>query len=337
MVSIKEVAQKAGVSVSTVSRVINGKSNVSPEKRAKILQMVKTTGYVPNRAARDMVMKRSYTVGVVIPVTFNMFQRQLFSDIEHHLEDSGYRTSFYFVDMSQEGEEACLRRVKGEKMDGVIFLHEIELPEFHEYLEKNDIPSVIATFEKEKWEATSIHISEKEAASAAVGHLLALGHKNIALISGKRYSFGRQRWQGYRDALEASGIVYDENRVVFVDTYSVSAGMAGIKELLDRKVPFTALFAITDELAIGAIRYLKDNGFDVPKDVSVVGCDDIEISSYMIPRLTTIRQPVSEMGQMSVAMLHSLIMSTNKMNVNIALPFTLIVRESTTTPNPSRS
>ncbi|AEV30885.1 transcriptional regulator [Sphaerochaeta pleomorpha str. Grapes] len=330
MVSIKEVAQKAGVSVSTVSRVINGKQNVSPEKRAKIMQMVKATGYVPNRAARDMVMKRSFTVGIIIPMTFNMFQRQLFSDIEHHLEDFGYHSSFYFVAMSQESEEACLRRLKGEKTDGVILLHEIELPEFREYLEKNDIPSVIATFEKERWKSTSIHISENEAASAAVNHLIKLGHREIALLSGKRYSFGRQRLQGYVNALESAGIPYNESKVVFVDSYSISDGMSGMKELLDRKISFSALFAITDELAIGAMRYLKDRGYQVPGDISVVGCDDIEISSYTIPRLTTIRQPVSEMGKMSVAMLHSLITSESKMNVNIALPFTLIERESVT-------
>ncbi|WP_320130638.1 LacI family DNA-binding transcriptional regulator [uncultured Sphaerochaeta sp.] len=336
MVSIKEIAEKAGVSVSTVSRVINDKQNVNPEKRAKILQMVKATGYVPNRAARDMVMKRSFTVGIIIPMTFNMFQRQLFSDIEHHLEEFGYHSSFYFVAMSQESETACLRRLKGEKTDGVILLHEIELPEFHEYLETNDIPSVIATFEKEQWKATSIHISEKEAACAAVNHLIMLGHKEIALICGKRYSFGNQRWQGYMNALEAAGISYDEKNVVFVDSYSIPDGMAGMKELLDRKLSFSALFAITDELAIGAMRYLEDQGYHVPGDISVVGCDDIEISSYTIPRLTTIRQPVSEMGHMSVSMLHSLITSESKMNVNIALPFTLIERESTAKPKKAK-
>lgn len=331
MVSIKEVARRAGVSVSTVSRVINGNQNVSAEKRARILQMVKATGYVPNRAARDMVMKRSFTVGIIIPMTFNMFQRQLFSDIEHHLEEFGYHSSFYFVATSQESEEACLRRLKGEKTDGVILLHEIELPEFREYLEKNDIPSVIATFEKDRWKSTSIHISEHEAASAAVNHLIKLGHREIALLSGKRYSFGRQRLQGYMNALADAGIPYKESNVVFVDSYSISDGMAGMEELLGRKIPFSALFAITDELAIGAMRYLKDKGYKVPEDISVIGCDDIEISSYTIPRLTTIRQPVSEMGKMSVAMLHSLITSESKMNVNIALPFTLVERESAVT------
>jgi len=102
--------------------------------------------------------------------------------------------------------------------------------------------------------------------------------------------------------------------------------------LMDRNIRFTALFAITDELALGAIRHLKDRGFSVPGDVSVVGFDDIEISSYTIPSLTTVRQPVTEMGQTSVALLHSLIASKNHMNVNIALPFTFLTRESTAKP-----
>lgn len=332
MVSIKDIAELSGVSVSTVSRVINGKDCVSSDKRAKILQTVKSTGYVPNKAARDMVMKQTFTVAIIIPDTFNMFQRQLFSDIEHHLEQFGYRTSFYFVAMSAQGEAACLHRLKGERLDGVILLHEIEIPEFHEYLEKNRIPSVLATFEKEQWKATSIHISEDEAASAAVNHLLELGHRDIALIGGKKYSFGIQRRQGYENALTKAGLDYDENKVVLVESYSIRDGLEGMQELLDRKVPFTAVFAITDELALGAIRCLQDSGLSVPGDVSVVGFDDIEMSSYSLPRLTTIRQPLMEMGQTSVALLHSLIASKNHMNVNIALPFKFIERESTSRP-----
>lgn len=332
MISIKDIAERANVSVSTVSRVINGKKGVNPEKQARVQQVIKSTGYVPNKAARDMVMKRSFTVALIIPDTFNIFQRQLFSDIERHLQQFGYSTSFYFVAMGPEGESVCLQRLKSEKMDGIIMLHEIQSPAFYEYLESNKIPCVITTFERDEWASTSIHVSEEEAARAAVEHLLQLGHRHIALICGRRYSFSTERKKGYAHALAAAGIPYDEKLVAYVDSYSIISGLQGMQELIDRNVPFTGIFAMTDELAIGALRKLKDHDISVPEDVSIVGFDDIEISSCTIPRLTTIRQPLTEMAQTSVAMIHSLITSSNHLNVNIAMPSQLIVRESTAKP-----
>ncbi|AEC01319.1 LacI family DNA-binding transcriptional regulator [Parasphaerochaeta coccoides] len=333
MVSIKDIARIADVSVSTVSRIINNKKGVNLEKQARVLQAIKSTGYVPNKAARDMVMKRTFTVALIIPDTFNIFQRQLFSNIEHHLQKFGYRTVFYFVAMGPDGEDDCFQRVKSERTDGIIMLQEIQLHAFYEYLESNKIPCVITTFEKDEWTSTSIHVSEEEAAHAAVNHLIQLGHRRISLICGKRYSFSLERKRGYRNALEYAGLKYDENLVVYVDSYSVLSGGEGMRELMKRNTPFTAVFAVTDELAIGAMRELKDHGISVPQDVSIVGFDDIEISSFTIPRLTTIRQPLGEMAQTSVAMIHSLITSENHLNVNIAMPSQLIIRESTSTLN----
>ncbi|MGD9926600.1 MAG: LacI family DNA-binding transcriptional regulator [Sphaerochaeta sp.] len=329
MVSIKDIARMAGVSVSTVSRVLNDRACVSADKRAKILDAIKQTGYVPNRAARDMVSKHTSTVGIVMPGTFNMFQRQLFSTIEHHLEQFGYHTSFYFASTDLEGERACLKRLKAERLDGIIILHEIELPEFQQYLQENKIPTVLATFERNGWKATSIHISEEEAARTAVNHLIHLGHRRIAFIGGTKYSFPSQRLEGYTNALEAASLPFNASLVVSADTYNMEGGAKGLQELLNRKVPFTAVFAVTDELALGAMRMLADRGMRVPDDVSVVGFDNIELASFSLPRLTTIAQPMVEMGQTAVALLHSLITSKNRFPLSISLPFTFIVREST--------
>jgi LacI family transcriptional regulator len=149
MISIKDIAKLAGVSVSTVSRVLNHQDNVKADKRERILSAIKQTGYVPNRAARDMVSKHTSTVGIVMPGMFNMFQRQLFSIVEHHLEQFGYHTSFYFASTDEEGELACLKRLKADRLDGIIILHEVALPEFQNYLEENKIPTVLATFERD--------------------------------------------------------------------------------------------------------------------------------------------------------------------------------------------
>lgn len=329
MVSIKDIAKLADVSVSTVSRVLNDQEHVSIEKRTRVLRAIKQTGYVPNRAARDMVSKRTGTIGVVMPETFNMFQRQLFSSVAHHLEQFSCYTSFYFASADVQGERACLNRLKGDRLDGIILLHEIMLGEFQTYLEENAIPTVLATFKGKEWAATSITISEEDAAQTAVNHLIALGHRDIGFIGGEKYGFASARLDGYKRALEGAGIAFDEQRLVRAQSYTMEGGAQATRSLLDRRVPCTALFAITDELALGAMRALSDRGLSVPGDMSIVGFDNIELASYSNPRLTTISQPIPEMGQMAVALLYSLLSGSSGTPLSISLPTTFIEREST--------
>ena len=332
MVSIKDIAWQVGMSPSTVSRVINGKKYVNSEKRDQILKLIKETGYVPNKAARSMVLKRNFTVGIIIPDTFNMFQRQLFSIIERHIESFGYHTIFFFVKFEEKSEETCLNRLKAEKPDGIIMIHEIRDPFFYEYILSNGLPVVTATFNYPGIHA--IHVNEEQASRDVVKHLIGLGHRNILMISGDGFTFGRQRAEGYFQALTEADITCDKNNMVFVRQYTSEFGMYGMKELLLRKGKhsFTALFAATDELAIGAIRVLNDEGLRVPEDVSVVGFDDIEIANYMNPRLTTIGQPLTEMGEKTAMALYIQLSGNGNTTASYEqiLPYKLIIRESTT-------
>ncbi|MHB9293277.1 putative LacI family transcriptional regulator, galactose operon repressor [Hollandina sp. SP2] len=327
MVSIKDIAKQAGMSPATVSRVINGKNNVNPEKRDQILKIIEETGYVPNKAARSMVLQRSFTVGIIINETFNMFQRQLFSVIERRLEFFGYHTLFFFVQFDGASEEACLARLKSEALDGIIMIHEMKAPQFYAYALEMKIPLVASTFSTQG--ILSIHINEEQAAFDAVSHLISLGHRKICMISGRGFSFGRQRAEGFFQAHEAAGLERNENRLIQVPYYTIEFGMYGMREFLLRDRDFSALFAATDELAIGALRVLKDEGLRVPEDISVVGFDDIEIADYLIPRLTTIRQPLDEIGEQTALILHKLINSSKKTGTDMVLPYKLIIREST--------
>ena len=329
MVSIKDIAREVGMSPSTVSRVVNGKKHVNSEKREQILKLIEETGYVPNRAARSMVLKRSFTVGIIIPDTFNMFQRQLFSIIERHLESFGYHTLFFFVKFEAQSEETCLNRLKAEKPDGVIMLHEIKNHLFYEYIIKTGLPAVTATFHYPGINA--IHVNEEQASRDAVNHLIGLGHKHILMISGDGFTFGRQRADGFLQALTEADLAWDENRVVFVRHYTPEFGIYGMRELLLRedKKKFTAVFAATDELAIGAIRVLSDEGLRVPEDVSVVGFDDIDIAQYTTPRLTTICQPLTEIGEKTALNLHRQITEGYTGETEQILPYKLVIREST--------
>ena len=329
MINIKDIAKQAGMSPSTVSRVVNGKKHVNPKKREQILRLIEETGYVPNRAAQSMVLKRNFTVGIIIPDTFNMFQRQLFSIIERHLESFGYHSMFFFVNFESESEEACLVRLKAEKPDGVIMLHEMKNPLFYDYVTKTGIPTVTATFRYPG--ISAIHVNEEMASRDAVNHLIKLGHKRIVMISGDGFTCGRQRAEGFFQALIEADINWDIDRVIFVSHFTPECGMQGIREMLMRKTQndFTALFAATDELAIGAIRALTDKGIRVPEDVSVAGFDDIDIAQYMNPRLTTICQPLAEMGEKTAQALHRQISGSNHSEEEQILPYKLVIREST--------
>lgn len=329
MVSIKDVAKLAKVSVATVSRVINGNVKVSEEKKSRILEVIEETGYVPNRAAQDMVLKKTRKVGVFLPNTFNQFQRQLFSEIAHNLEELGYYSSFFFVNIDSEGEKACLNKLKSERVDGVIILQEIELMEFRDYLSQNEIPTVLVTFESGDWEnASSIHIQDEVAAKVVVNYLIELGHKDIAMLGSRKHSFGVERERGYKKALKEAKLQFNEDLSINIEAYNVAAGSNATKELLKKKIPFSAIFAHTDELALGAIRELLDNGIKVPEDVSVVGIDDIEYSSYTSPSLTTIRQPLEEMGRLTVTILDNHISGKSLSYEKNLLPISLIKRES---------
>jgi LacI family transcriptional regulator len=327
MARLKDIAEQVGVSTSTVSRVVNGKKYINSGKRAQILKVIEEIGYIPNKAARNMAMQRSFTIGIVIPDTFNVFQRQLFSIIERYLNSFGYHTTFFFVKFDSSSQKECLNRLKSEQIDGVIMLHELKYPAFYEYAAKISLPVVSTLCNSDN--LPTIKINDHQAAVEAVQHLIGLGHRKINLICGSGFSFGNQRIEGYYDALAANGIEQDESRVICVKQYGSEFGIYGMKELLLRGKEFTAVFAASDELAIGAIRVLKDEGIRVPEDISVIGFDNIESSNYYIPRLTTIHQPVDEIGEQAALILHRRINGGPSPDPETIIPHKLIIREST--------
>ncbi len=331
MTSIKDLARLAGVSPSTISRAVNGKKYVKPEIRERILELVRETGYVPNSAARSMVLKRTFTVGIVIPDTFNMFQRQLFSTVERSLEGFGYHTSFFFVVWEPESELRCLRRIKAEKLDGIIMIHEVARPEFYDFLAKSQLPAVLCTFTRAGGFFHSVHVDEEAAARTATEHLVSLGHRRIGLLSGTHFSFGAQRAEGYRSGLAASGIEAREADAVLLPSYTPEEGRSGMRALLERDLGLTAVFAATDELAIGAVRALYEAGLKVPRDVSVIGFDDIDISAYLSPGLTTVRQPIREMGKRTAEIMSRLIEGHREPGDSV-FGHELVIRESTKGP-----
>ena len=328
MATLKDIAEQAGVSTSTVSRVLNGKEYINSEKRAQILKLLEENNYaLPTKTSKNHAIAGVFTIGIVIPDTFNLFQRQLFSVIERFLSPLGYNTRLFFIKHNMASQMECLERIKLEAPDGIIMLDEIDSPEFSEYIASTSLP-VVSTVPNND-EIPTIKVDDRQAAINAVSHLISLGHRKINFVGGNGFSFGQERIKGYYDALEAAGLDRDEIRCFSSAQFSTEAGIYGTREMLLRGGDFTALFAASDELAMGAIRALKDAGIRVPEDVSVIGFDNIESSNYFIPRLTTIHQPIEEIGEHAVTYLRRLMGVATKVYPEIIIPHKLIIREST--------
>jgi LacI family transcriptional regulator len=204
----------------------------------------------------------------------------------------------------------------------------MHLPGFYEYFSGAGLPVVASTCHYHQY--PSVAVKEQQAAFEGVSYLISLGHKKINMISGTGFAFGIRRTEGYFQALEIQGLPRDEKRITAVQFYTAEYGSYGMSEMLQKSRDFTALFAATDELAIGAIRALRDEGIRVPEDVSVLGFDDISMSSYLVPRLTTIRQPLGEIGEQTALAMHRSITDHNLSGgFDIELPYRLVIREST--------
>jgi LacI family transcriptional regulator len=328
MTGILEIAKQSGVSAATVSRVVNGKKEVNAQTRAHIQRIIEEAGYVPNKAARAMVLQRSFTIGMITPHAFTIFQHQLFSLVERRLRYYGYHTVQFFFDPCDNAGKDFISAIKSENLDGLILLCEIDDQAFSEYLATAGIPIVSGV--GSYGAIPKVMIENRQAAYEAVCHLVRLGHRKIGMIRSGDSPFDAQRTAGYYQALNENDIVCDKNLVVYEPYCATGDGQNGMRRLLLRGRDFTAVFAATDELALGAMRVLKDERLRVPEDVSVVGFGDIEISNYAIPRLTTIHQPLDETGEQIALLLHRYISGSG--TADLVLPHKLIVRESTCPP-----
>lgn len=335
MASINDVARLAGTSKSTVSRVLTGKTCVDPQVKERVLAVIRDLGFVPNQAARNMVLRRSFTVGIVIPDTFNMFQRQLFAHIERYLEQRGYHTDFFFEKWGTEGEPAFLRRLKSEKLDGIIVIHEVTHPSFYDYLAQAGLPTVLCTFGRPGSDLCSVQADDRRGAADAVSHLIGHGHRRIGILRGPGGGFDTLRHEGWVRALEGAGLTVRPEDQASVEAYSLDAGRAGMAELRRRSPDLTAVFAVTDDLAVGALRLLWEQGVPVPQAVSVVGFDDIDIARFLGPGLTTIGQSTEEMGRITAQTLQALIEGRTVETRKTILAHRLVVRESTGPVNTS--
>jgi LacI family transcriptional regulator len=336
-ITLKELAALLELSQSTVSRIVNGAGpahRIARDTQERVLHAATLYGYSANSVARSLRQKRTYTIGVIIPEISEGYSTAVLSGIEDELLKDGF---FYFVVSHRHRKdllEGYPRMMLARSVEGIIAVDTSLEQEF-------PVPLVSVSGHKHRQGVINIELHHEQAAHLGLEHLQSLGHKRIAFIKGQAFSSDtNQRWQAIEDVAGRLGIVVDPRLVIQLQGQEPGPGPGHevTRELLRTKRPFTAIFAFNDVTAIGSIMALREAGLRVPRDVSVLGFDDVLIASTSNPALTTIHQPLHAMGQAAATTLLGLIRDEiphPRPHVITVYP-KLVVRESTG-PEPSRS
>jgi LacI family transcriptional regulator len=325
VVTIGMVAKAAGVSPSTVSRILNGTAVVSEIKKKAVDDAVANLGFVPNPVARGLAGGRTLSIGVVTQAIDSPFYGAALRGIEDELDPAGYSPLFVSGHWNASSEARCIDVLRSRRVDGIIVLTG-RVPDQTLKSCAKHLPIVVTGRQLKASGLFTLNFDNFEGGRLATQHLIELGHRRIAFIAGDpQHPDANERLRGYRAALEAAGIAFDESLVVPGEYHEVS-GLMAVDRLIEGRVQFTAVFAANDQMAFGAALGLHRRALRIPDDVSLVGFDDLPSSLYAIPPLSTVHQPAYELGRLAAsAMLQML--AGNKPDVQMPAP-RLIGRES---------
>ena len=331
--TMAEVASLAGVSVPTVSKVMNGRPDVAPRTRLRVERVISDHGFVRNRAARALRAARSGLVDLVVHDLESPYHLEIIRGVEEALEDEGIGVVLSAVHGERKRMRRWLEGVRSRSSDGAVLVLSGAQPEQMRQLGQMGIPFVLL----DHWgqpdpPVPSVGATNWSGGRAATEHLIGLGHERIAIIGGDLHApSAHARLAGYRHALEIAGIAADPE-LIREGAYQPHTGYEQTLALLDLPHPPTAIFAGSDMQALGALQALRSRGLSVPGDVSVVGFDDIPLAALTAPPLTTVRQPLAEMGRVAAHMLVQLIAGERPDTLQVELVTTLVLRESTAPP-----
>lgn len=293
MASIREVAKLAGVSPSTVSRVINGTANVQNEKKQRVLAAIETTGFKPNELARALYKKSSRIIGVIIPNIENPFFNEIVKAIEEEAYNSEYRILLCNSDNNTEKELLNIQMLHGMNADGIILMTNSD--QAGKEIKKYDIPVVVVDRKVTGGnEIAFIESDHYKGGKIAAEHLVNCGCKNIVCIRGNmKFTSGQQRYKGYQDICKKYGI--EEQ---YVDCkYNYEAGIEAAKTLIEQYSGVDGIIACNDMVAVAVCKILTKQGYQIPEDIQVIGFDNIKFSSLFTPEITTVAQQITHMGK----------------------------------------
>jgi LacI family transcriptional regulator len=327
--TLEMVAKEAGVSIATVSRIINGTAKVSADRKGAVEAAIAKLNFRPNAAARGLALGKSNTIGVITQAIDSPFYAEGLRGIEDYLQQRGYTALFMSGNWNEADEERCMSELLSRRVDGIIiFSGRLQDRQLASYAKQ--VPLVVSGRSLKATNIFSLPVDDEQGALLATRHLIELGHKRIAFIAGiLDHPDASLRFKGYRRALADAGILHDPKLVVPGDFHE-EGGVEATLRLLKSGNKFTALFCVNDQTAYGACLALYRSGLNCPRDVSVVGFDDLHSSSYRVPPLTSVRQSIRVLGESSGAAMLQMLQGERP---DISLPqVELIVRESTAAP-----
>jgi LacI family transcriptional regulator len=323
--TIRDVASMASVSVATVSRILNGQPGYGEETRTRVVEAIERLGYRPNAFARGLQGSSLKTIGVLMPVVTDAFASLLLEGIEAEAHARGFSVIVCNTEGNGRRTFEYLRVLSEKQVDGVIFVSERITDEFGLALESLGIPVVLASTRSMRFPFPSVKVDDKLAAYHAVKYLIDKGHAEIGLISGTPDDpiAGRPRIEGWREALRDHGLPHGDELIEYGD-FHFRSGVAAASRLVPARPSMSAIFAASDEMALGVLSFAYSAGIKVPDRLSVVGYDDTLAAEMSIPPLTTVHQPISEIGKQAASLLFE---NAPKATSRI-LPFTITERAS---------
>lgn len=327
MANIQQVAQKAGVSVATVSRVLNHAASVSPKTRLKVENAIKDLNYEPSMLGRNLRNSESRLLLVLLPSISNPFYTEIINGIQNTAIAHSYNILLCETDSNPQRENIYFNMIKNKLADGVISMDPtVNMQKLNELAESH--PVILCSEYEEDGSIPYVTIDSELAAYQAVKHLIRIGNKKIALLnSDEKFLYARQRRSGYERALKEFDLPIREEWIYHTKDLEFQNGVQAMRMLLEQEEKPTAIFAVSDTLAIGALKGINGSGLHVPCDLAIVGFDNISFSNMTNPTLTTVSQPMYKMG---VTAANMLIMSIKGEQVeSVVLDHDLIIREST--------
>ena len=329
--TIKDIARESGYAVGTVSRVLNHNPNVSDAARARILEVVEKYNFQPNANAKHLKQQASQGVAIIVKGTSNLLFAPILERAQALCDDAGYRSTVYYIDENDNEVARAVQVCREHKPNGILFFGS-DPHNFENGLSEVDVPCLLMTnmaVGSGSDRLSSVTVDDSGAASRMIEYLYQKGHRTIGLIGGVlecSHPSGA-RLAGCLSSFTRLDLPFETTRQYAATRFTLEGGYRGMEQLLHHCPELTAVFAYSDIMAIGAVRALREHGLRVPEDVSVVGFDGIELSGYLLPRLTTIRQPAGRLAERGVIILIQTIQQ-DRGAVHEIVPYEFLERES---------
>ncbi|MCX7568977.1 substrate-binding domain-containing protein [Tumebacillus sp. DT12] len=328
--TIYDVAREAGVSMATVSRVLNGTAVVKEETKAKVLAAIELLGYRPNAVARGLASKRTKSIGVILPDVSDLFHAEILRGIEDIATMYQYHIILANSDAREAREIDLIGTMWEKQVDGLLFISEKITPDIVRTFEQAQLPVVLCATDDPEGRIPAVSIDNQSAARDAVDYFLEKGVRRIAYLGGPTaHPVTMERLKGYTAAFQAAGLPFDQELVLHADTLKYEDGYAQAKRFLDQGHTAEAVVAASDELALGYLNAVRDRGGKAPDDVLLLGFDNTRLSTMTRPELSVIAQPTYDLGAVSMRLLTKLLNDEQIDEYTVRLPHSIIERTST--------